>query len=75
MGHFFWGTELGFFEIKTMKIIADENVAFCYATMKCHDKNTNGVYEELDFRLTIGLKKINNEWTVLHEHHSIPATI
>ena len=29
---------------------------------------------ELDFRLTIGLRKIGNQWTITHEHHSIPAT-
>jgi ketosteroid isomerase-like protein len=28
---------------------------------------------ELDFRLTIDLRKIDNQWIVLHEHHSIPA--
>lgn len=25
-------------------------------------------------RLTIGLRNIENEWIVTHEHHSIPAT-
>ncbi|MBA3648307.1 MAG: nuclear transport factor 2 family protein [Chitinophagales bacterium] len=56
-----------------MKIIAGHNVAFCFATMKCRNRNLRRVYEDLDFRLTIGLQKINDQWTILHEHHSIPA--
>jgi ketosteroid isomerase-like protein len=29
--------------------------------------------EELEFRLTMGLKKIDGRWRVMHEHHSLPA--
>jgi hypothetical protein len=28
---------------------------------------------DLDFRLTMGLCKVNGHWLVTHEHHSIPA--
>ena len=28
---------------------------------------------DLDFRLTVGLRKIDGQWIVTHEHHSIPA--
>jgi uncharacterized protein (TIGR02246 family) len=70
---FFKYTELGVFDIQQLKIVADENVAFCIATMKCSDKSDGGDYTTLDFRLTIGLKKINNQWTIVHEHHSIPS--
>ena len=35
-------------------------------------KNLNGILE-LEFRLTMGLRKIGGQWTVMHEHHSIPA--
>lgn len=69
---FFNGTEFGVFEINDLKIEADENVAFCFARMKCSWDN-NGVFEDLNFRLTIGLKKLNSQWTITHEHHSIPA--
>jgi uncharacterized protein (TIGR02246 family) len=70
---FFKYTEPGVFDIQQLKIIADENVAFCIATMKCSDKSAGGDYVPLDFRLTIGLKKINNKWMIIHEHHSIPS--
>jgi ketosteroid isomerase-like protein len=70
---FFKGTEPGVFDIQTLKIVAGEDVAFCTATMKCKDRTAAGNYYELDFRLTIGLKKINDQWTILHEHHSVPS--
>ncbi|WP_222110279.1 nuclear transport factor 2 family protein [Mesorhizobium amorphae] len=33
----------------------------------------NGQASDLDFRLTIGLRKIGGRWLFMHEHHSIPA--
>jgi uncharacterized protein (TIGR02246 family) len=70
---FFSGTKLGVFDLHELHVFADEKIAFCYATMQCHNKNADGTYEPLDFRVTIGLKKQNNEWTIIHEHHSIPS--
>ena len=70
---FFAFTKLGVFEIQELNVIADENVAFCFATMKCADKSNSEDFVELDFRLTIGLQKTNNNWTIVHEHHSIPS--
>ena len=69
---FFSGTQ-GTFDIRELHIVAGETVAFCFATMQCLDGSGGKGYEPLDFRLTIGLKKINGNWTILHEHHSIPA--
>ena len=70
---FYAYTKLGVFDIQELKVIADENVAFCFGTMKCADKSNSVEYVDLNFRLTVGLKKINNQWTVVHEHHSIPS--
>jgi uncharacterized protein (TIGR02246 family) len=70
---FFAYTKLGVFDIQELHIVADENVAFCFATMKCADKSKGEEFGELDFRLTIGLTKMNNQWTIIHEHHSIPS--
>ncbi len=71
---FLWAQDFGVFDIKGLHIISGEDVAFCYAGMQCAGAYKNGEAEFLDFRLTVGLKKINNNWTILHEHHSIPAT-
>jgi uncharacterized protein (TIGR02246 family) len=70
---FFKYTKPGVFDIRELKIIADENVAFCIATMKCSDKSNSAGFVPLDFRLTIGLRKINDQWTIIHEHHSVPS--
>jgi ketosteroid isomerase-like protein len=48
-------------------------VAFATALMRCAGTEANGDKLELDFRLTVGLKKIDGRWNVTHEHHSIPA--
>lgn len=71
---FFRYTKPGVFDIQEINIIADDSVGFVYAKMQCADKSNTTDFVPLDFRLTIGLKKINDQWTILHEHHSIPST-
>jgi ketosteroid isomerase-like protein len=70
---FFTYTKPGVFDIQELHIVVDKNVAFCFAAMKCADKSNSIEYIELDFRLTVGLKKINDQWIIIHEHHSIPS--
>jgi uncharacterized protein (TIGR02246 family) len=62
------------FDIRSMDVVAGSDVAFVAALMQCEEKKETGEIVKLDFRLTIGLRKIAGEWTILHEHHSIPAT-
>ena len=61
------------FEITEMSITAGKDVAFVVAAMRCAEQGDNGELKALDFRLTIGLRKIDGQWTITHEHHSIPA--
>ena len=61
------------FDIARMDISAGEEVAFVTALMRCAVREENGSQSDLEFRLTIGLCKISDQWTVTHEHHSIPA--
>jgi len=42
--------------------------------MRCAGTEPNENKTELEFRLTIGLRKLNGQWMVTHEHHSIPAS-
>jgi ketosteroid isomerase-like protein len=60
------------FEIVDLNITAGEDVAFCYAAMKCAGA-PNGNGEDLPFRLTVGLVKEEGEWIIRHEHHSVPS--
>jgi ketosteroid isomerase-like protein len=57
-----------------MSITAGSDVAFAAASMRCSGQETSGEDLELDFRLTVGLRKLDGQWTIVHEHHSIPAT-
>jgi ketosteroid isomerase-like protein len=41
--------------------------------MQCAGVDKNSEDEFLDFRLTIGFKKIDGQWWFEHEHHSLPA--
>ena len=70
---FYRFTKLGVFDIQTLDIVAGDDVAFCYAEMKCADNSDGKGFAELDFRLTVGLRKVDGEWVVVHEHHSVPS--
>ena len=56
-----------------MTITAASDVAFAVATMHCTEPGADGERHGLEFRLTIGLRKIGDQWTITHEHHSVPA--
>ena len=71
---FSWSDDPAIFDIKSMDITAGSDVAFVAALMRCAGTEKSGERVELDFRLTIGLRKIGQQWMVLHEHHSIPAS-
>jgi uncharacterized protein (TIGR02246 family) len=71
---FSWSDDPVVFDIKDIDITAGIDVAFVAALMRCAGTEENGQRIELQFRLTIGLRKLDDQWTVLHEHHSIPAS-
>ena len=70
---FSWASDPVVFSIHEMDITAGDDVAFVTALMRCAGTEADGQAIELDFRLTIGLRKIDSQWVVIHEHHSIPA--
>ncbi len=57
------------FDIEDLSITAGEDVAFATALMRCGSE-TGG----FPFRLTMGLRKVDGAWRIMHEHHSEPAT-
>jgi ketosteroid isomerase-like protein len=62
------------FHFHDVHITCGQEVAFATATGSCVSTDANGKREPLEFRLTMGLRKIAGEWRVMHEHHSLPAT-
>jgi uncharacterized protein (TIGR02246 family) len=70
---FEWQRQGAVFEIVDLDVTAGDDVAFAHALLRC------GTSAELDkepdnrLRLSIGLRKENGRWTVVHEHHSFPS--
>jgi ketosteroid isomerase-like protein len=52
-----------------LEITAGSDVAFASCLIHC-DGTSAG---PLDLRLTLGLRKLDGEWMVTHEHHSVPT--
>jgi uncharacterized protein (TIGR02246 family) len=61
------------FDFRDIEITAGNDVAFATAIGQCVDIDPKGKREKLEFRLTMGLRKIDGRWRVMHEHHSLPA--
>ena len=71
---FSWSHDPVVFDFTTMNITAGSDVAFVTALMRCTGTEANRERVELEFRLTIGLRKVGSQWLITHEHHSIPAS-
>ena len=57
------------FDIEELTITAGQDVAFAFAIMRCATDKDG----EFPFRLTFGLRNIDGDWRIAHEHHSVPA--
>jgi len=62
------------FDIVKMTIAAGRDAAFAVALMRCAVDERGRGWEPLDFRLTMGLRKTEGRWMIVHEHHSVPAS-
>lgn len=70
---FSWSDEPIPYEIHNLSVTAGADVAFAVATLGCAEPGPDGRPKALDFRLTMGLRKIEDKWVITHEHHSVPA--
>jgi uncharacterized protein (TIGR02246 family) len=62
------------FDFEDVEVAAGQNVAFATAVGRCVYFERNGEKTNLAFRLTIGFRKVDKRWRIVHEHHSVPAT-
>jgi uncharacterized protein (TIGR02246 family) len=64
------------FDIEEFAVTSGQDVAFAAIIMRCGpDSSPNPADKDgFLFRLTVGLRKIDGDWRVAHEHHSVPAT-
>jgi ketosteroid isomerase-like protein len=58
------------FDIEELTITAGDDIAFAFGIMRCGADSKPGGFP---FRLTVGLRKVDGNWRVTHEHHSLPA--
>ncbi|HEY1501829.1 MAG TPA: nuclear transport factor 2 family protein [Acidobacteriaceae bacterium] len=70
---FSWSEEPVRFECHDIAVTVGGDVAFASAIGRCAGIDPKGKREELEFRLTVGYRKIDGSWRVTHEHHSLPA--
>ena len=61
------------FDLRDIAIAAGDEAAFATAIGRCCDLSS-GAPVQLDFRLTMGFKRKDGRWRIVHEHHSLPAT-
>jgi uncharacterized protein (TIGR02246 family) len=60
------------FDFHDVSVTAGADVAFASAIGRCRYLDA-GAPTPLEFRLTMGLRKIDGKWRITHEHHSVPA--
>lgn len=62
------------FDFTDVRLTVGTDLAFATAHGKCLSAEKDGSVAEVHFRLTMCFQKRNDEWLIVHEHHSVPAT-
>jgi ketosteroid isomerase-like protein len=68
-----WLGDAGKFELSNLEVTAGGDVAFASAIVHCAGTELQQKGDELTVRLTVGLKKLDGQWMVTHEHHSVTS--
>lgn len=60
------------YEIQDLRITMSDDVAFCHGLT--HIKATRAHGEKADYwvRVTVGFRKRNGQWMMIHDHVSMP---
>lgn len=69
-----WQQHGGVFELVSLEVTAGTDVAFAHALLRCGTHDDLDRHPEQRLRLTIGLRKQDERWLIIHEHHSFPDT-
>jgi uncharacterized protein (TIGR02246 family) len=60
------------FELVELDITAGADVAFARALLRCGTEEQFAEKPDNRLRITVGLRKVNSDWLIAHEHHSFP---
>jgi uncharacterized protein (TIGR02246 family) len=67
---FEWQASGASFDIVELDVTAGDDVAFAWALLRCGSQQELADEPDRRLRLTIGLRRTDDRWTVTHEHHS-----
>lgn len=67
---FDWQASGAVFDLESLEVIVGVDVAVAYGLVRCGTPADFARDPHQRLRLTIGLRKIEGRWTVVHEHHS-----
>lgn len=73
-GFFEWQRQGASFEITSLEVTEGADVAFAHALLRCGTPDELADRPDRRLRLTIGLRRKDDGWTVCHEHHSFTQT-
>ncbi len=60
------------YEVRDLSITTGETVAFCHYLYRVNGTLTEGGKVEMWVRATVCLSKVDDKWTIVHEHQSVP---
>ena len=63
----------GLWDMGKLEINAGDTVAFVTTIVHCVASAHDGGTDDLQVRLTVGLRKVDGQWQVSHEHHSLAS--
>ena len=62
------------FELVELNVEAGAELAYAYGLLRCGGPADLETNPDNRLRLTMGLRKVGEQWTVVHEHHSFTMT-
>lgn len=61
------------FNLRDIEVVAGNEVAFATAIGNCVYIPPDEDPVKIEFRLTMGFRKLDSRWRIVHEHHSVPS--
>ena len=59
-------------EDREVTVAADGDIAFAHALSRVTGHRKDGVDVDMWFRTTLGMRRIDGEWRIVHDHGSVP---
>jgi ketosteroid isomerase-like protein len=60
------------YEVRDLAVTAGDEVAFCHSINRVSGVKVDGTKIDMKCRATVGFRKVDGNWTAIHEHGSFP---